>query len=87
MNRFLFLLTFILLSCNNDDLPIDNFDPSYYIKDNVIVTPPIDTSSLIRNPCMGWVIYDDAWLETEDAQKYWAAQDENANKYASIFFY
>jgi hypothetical protein len=45
-----------------------------------------DTTSLIRNPCMGWGLYDDATGEVQQADAYWAAQDEAATKYASFFY-
>ena len=35
-----------------------------------------DTVSLLRNPCMGWGVYDDANDEVQNANIYWAAQDE-----------
>ena len=32
-----------------------------------------DTVSLLRNPCMGWGVYDDANDEVQNANIYWAA--------------
>ena len=43
-----------------------------------------DTVSLLRNPCMGWGVYDDANDEVQNANIYWAAQDEAARQYASL---
>ena len=34
-----------------------------------------DSVSLLRNPCMGWGVYDDANDEVQNADIYWAAQD------------
>lgn len=51
-----------------------------------IVEPPIDTLSLIRNPAMGWGLYDDANDKVQDADTYWAAQDSIARAYASFFY-
>lgn len=45
-----------------------------------------DTISLLRNPCMGWGVYDDASDEVQDADAYWAAQDGAARQYASFFY-
>lgn len=45
-----------------------------------------DTVSLLRNPCMGWGVYDDANDEVQNANIYWAAQDEAARQYASFFY-
>lgn len=45
-----------------------------------------DTSSLLRNPCTGWGVYDDANDAVQDADTYWAAQDSAARKYASFFY-
>lgn len=45
-----------------------------------------DTVSLLRNPCMGWGVYDDANDEVHNADVYWAAQDGAARQYASFFY-
>lgn len=45
-----------------------------------------DTVSLLRNPCMGWGLYDDANNEVQNADNYWKAQDEAARCYASFFY-
>jgi hypothetical protein len=42
--------------------------------------------SLIRNPGMGWTLYDDANDEVANAVTYWQSQDEVARKYASCFY-
>lgn len=44
-----------------------------------------DTVSLLRNPCMGWGLYDDASGEVQNADEYWQAQNEAACKYGSFF--
>jgi NOL1/NOP2/fmu family ribosome biogenesis protein len=57
------------------------------IKDNYItIYPTEDTTSLIRNPAMGWGLYDDAGGNVANAENYWAVQDEAAKKYASYFY-
>ena len=80
MNRLVFLLWSLpyLTGCTQGDIAELFSDDLYYISGNSIVRSDIDSSSLLRNPCMGWVLYDDAWLETEDAEQYWAEQDQNA---------
>lgn len=45
-----------------------------------------DTVSLLRNPCMGWGLYDDASGEVQNADEYWLAQNEAACKYGSFFY-
>lgn len=45
-----------------------------------------DEKSLIRNPAMGWTMYDDANDEVADATTYWQTQDEIARNYASCFY-
>ena len=45
-----------------------------------------DTTSLLRNPAMGWGVYDDANTEVQNAEEYWKAQDAAARKYASFFY-
>lgn len=45
-----------------------------------------DVTSLLRNPCMGWTLYDDAHTTVQQAGPYWSSQDYVANKYASSFF-
>lgn len=46
-----------------------------------------DRESLIRNPCNGWGIYDDAVNLVANAETYWAEQDAlEADKYASFFY-
>ncbi|MCE7044249.1 carbohydrate binding domain-containing protein [Dyadobacter sp. CY312] len=45
-----------------------------------------DQVSLIRNPGMGWTLYDDAADDVANATTYWARQGANADKYASTFY-
>ncbi|PWD98874.1 hypothetical protein DDZ16_12795 [Marinilabilia rubra] len=54
------------------------------VKNEVTFEP--DLESLIRNPGMGWVIYDDANDEVADATDYWNKQDEIARNYASCLY-
>lgn len=50
------------------------------------IYPEADTVSLIRNPCMGWGLYDDANDEVQNADAYWKAQDAAARAYGSFFY-
>lgn len=50
------------------------------------VKPVADLNSLLRNPAMGWGLYDDANGEVQQADEYWRAQDSAANAYASFFY-
>ena len=45
-----------------------------------------DKTSIMRNPCMGWGLYDDADGAVQQADDYWNKQDEAAKKYASFFY-
>ena len=45
-----------------------------------------DRSGLLRNPCMGWGLYDAAVGNVANAEEYWSAQDEAARYYASFFY-
>jgi hypothetical protein len=45
-----------------------------------------DRVSLLRNPGMGWTLYDDAADEVANAKAYWDHQGANAEKYASVFY-
>jgi hypothetical protein len=58
----------------------------FNIPENKVVAITADTTSLIRNPAMGWVMYDDANDPVANAATYWAAQNEAALKYASVFY-
>lgn len=85
------LLVFLLIfcySCQKTDMREELAIPDevFGIYGNHLVDLSIDSTSLLRNPCMGWVMYDDAWLEVENAEDYWKLQDEAARKYASIFY-
>jgi hypothetical protein len=53
--------------------------------DTSIVFNP-DNVSLIRNPGMGWAVYDDAADAVANAETYWRDQGANAEKYASVFY-
>lgn len=46
-----------------------------------------DMTSLIRNPAMGWVLYDDACGEVSNADKYWKDMESIPDDYASIFYW
>jgi hypothetical protein len=45
-----------------------------------------DTVSLIRNPAMGWTLYDDASGGVANAANYWAALDQAARQHASNLY-
>ncbi|MEN8251722.1 MAG: hypothetical protein ABFS32_22575, partial [Bacteroidota bacterium] len=45
-----------------------------------------DTTSLIRNPGMGWTIYDDAGKLVADADEFWEQQDTIARNYATTLY-
>ena len=46
-----------------------------------------EKKSLVRNPMMGWVLYDDANDYVAKASSYWTALDGIAKKYASVFYW
>ena len=46
-----------------------------------------DRSGLLRNPCMGWGLYDDAVGNVANAEEYWAAQDEAAPQLCIFLLY
>lgn len=60
--------------------------PVFSIAGNTEIVFEADTESLLRNPCMGWGLYDDACNEVADANEYWAQQDTYARKYASFLY-
>ena len=60
--------------------------PSVFsIKGNVEVSLTADTVSVLRNPCCGWGLYDDADGEVAEADSYWEALDAFV-PYASFFY-
>lgn len=60
---------------------------TFSIEGNREFTLPIDSFSVLRNPCMGWGLYDDADDEVANAEAYWAAQDSlGVTRYASFFY-
>ncbi|MBD0834750.1 hypothetical protein [Aestuariibaculum suncheonense] len=78
------VITFILSSCSSgDDEPNK---PSVDTKLTTKEYVPL-TKGIIRNPGMGWTLYDAASVdEMADAGAYWAAQDQIARDYASCFY-
>lgn len=67
------LLTFSCMSnAQNAKMTIKEFEP--------------DTISLIRNPGMGWTIYDDASDAVANAEEFWKLQDTIANNYATTLY-
>ncbi len=61
-----------------------NSDITSQIQEKKNFTP--DTLSVIRNPGMGWTIYDDASGPVANAQEFWQLQDTLARKYASTLY-
>lgn len=57
----------------------------FAIDGNVETVLVPDSVSVLRNPCCGWGLYDDADDEVADAGEYWTKQSEAA-KYASFFY-
>jgi hypothetical protein len=49
------------------------------------ITLEEDRRTIFRNPCMGWVIYDDANGEVANAENYWAQQSRYA-RHAALFY-
>ena len=72
----LILLTLLTFSCTsnaqNSNITVVNFEP--------------DTISLIRNPGMGWTIYDDANDAVANATEFWQKQDTIATNYATTLY-
>ena len=82
LDRVVIFGLFILIgitSCKSQKKEIENGE----IKTKVF---EVDTVSLIRNPGMGWTIYDDAHDQVADAKEYWIKQDTIAKKYASVLY-
>ena len=46
-------------------------DDIFNIEGNVLIEPQAALDGLIRNPCMGWGLYDDAQDYVGDAFTYW----------------
>ncbi len=61
--------------------PDDLFD----IEGNVLVRPEVRDAGLIRNPCMGWGLYDDASDYVADSFSYWYQMDSYA-QYATHLY-
>jgi hypothetical protein len=72
----LFLIFLGILSCTTNK-----------VKQHKSIELSYDSTSLIRNPAMGWGLYDDASGEVQNAEEYWKVQDEVARKYASFFMF
>lgn len=54
--------------------------------ETLVIQPEFKKQGLLRNPGMGWELYDDASGEVADADAYWRAQDKIAREHASIFY-
>lgn len=94
------LLSYVNLSSCSDDnndngteekpqdkysLPEVKADNLFNISGNGLVSIDVDDESLVRNPCMGWGLYDDAQDYVSDASVYWMQMDEYA-KYATHLY-
>lgn len=60
-------------------------DKVFSIKCNAEYSLPVDTVSVLRNPCCGWGLYDDADGEVAEAESYWKALDPYV-PYCSFFY-
>ena len=66
-------------------LPPTSSDTQFKIAGNVMVAPDVKEEGLVRNPAMGWVLYDDANDPVANASEYWMEMDKYA-QYASILY-
>lgn len=73
-HTYLLLAMILLFSCTEQKKIITNIE----FKE--------DTLSILKNPCMGWGVYDDANDSVQNADLYWKMQDEASKKYASFFY-
>ncbi len=78
--KYLFLLLPAFIHCTAQQ---EEPDP---LTGNQEIRLTADDTSLLRNPCMGWGLYDDANDEVQQADKYWTLQDQAAREYASFFY-
>lgn len=94
MGKFSFAILiftlYLFFSCSriladNHDRITDNVS-IFNINKNKEYTLLKDENTLLKNPCSGWGLYDDASGEVANADQYWLAQDSAANKYASFFY-
>ena len=77
---FIFMTAFVSCSSGNSD--VDEPTPA----DGTVITLKKDVTSLLRNPCMGWGLYEEGLDGICDADKYWSAQSDVANRYGSFFY-
>lgn len=86
---FFFTVFLIFCSCNENspkDTPVTPTNTVFNITGNKEYSLNKDDSTLLRNPCSGWGLYDDASGEVSDATQYWALQDASARNYGSFFY-
>lgn len=83
--KYLVLLLFVIggVACT-DDVPVSN-DSIFHIDGNTVVFNGVDRESMLRNPCTGWGLYDDAQDYVGDHFAYWYEIEEYA-KYATHFY-
>lgn len=91
LNQYTFFLVLLLLvGCTKDTKSPEEPRPEPEIEidqnERVTVSFKADDKSLIRNPGMGWTLYDDGIWTPANANTYWEQQGEYANKYASTFY-
>ena len=66
-------------------LPKTSGDSVFGISGNVMAKPKVKEEGLVRNPAMGWVLYDDANDPVANASTYWIEMDKYA-QYASVLY-
>lgn len=66
---------------------VNTAEPEETASTNVKYTFEPELKSLVRNPMMGWALYDDANDYVAKASDYWTNMDAIARKYASVFYW
>lgn len=81
MKALILIAAILTIGCDSN-----HRDGVFNIAGNSLTELTADSVTLLRNPCMGWGLYDDASDDVQNAAAYWAAQDAAARKYASFFY-
>ncbi|MDR3260648.1 MAG: hypothetical protein LBT78_02300, partial [Tannerella sp.] len=97
-HKIIFLICSLLAlsACDPENIPEEKAQGKYpfpetkpdnvfNIAGNNVALIEVEQDSLIRNPCMGWGLYDDAQDYVADAFVYWLQMDEYA-KYATHLY-
>jgi hypothetical protein len=66
-------------------LPETENDAFFQITDNQLVNVDVELDELVRNPCMGWGLYDDAQDIVANASTYWNEMNQYA-QYATHLY-